>query len=682
LDWGSDSYFVAIAIDENGGSNYTEVSNSQLLSVPYALYAKHSNINLSLDTNSLLGNGISSNLHINPNFIVEHTQLGLSSAGDSITLMINGNPISFSINDLDSDTTNELQTLSLSGNQLSLTDGGTITLPADADGDSSNEIQTITKNGNQISLSNGGGSITLDNNNDNDASNEIQVLSLVGNQLSLSQGGGTVLLTPSNDNDSSNELQTLTLVGNQLILSQSGGTITLPNTNDNDSLNEIQQLNLFGNVLSLSNGGGNVILPSDGDGDNANELQTLSQNGNQITLSNGGGSFNLPVSDDNDSLNEIQSLSISGSTLSLTNGGSVTIDESNTNELQTITLSGDTISISNGNSLVLPNSNSTYVINNSNYNNLPSNMDNQIVQIEEVINLNANYTKIDDENMLITGGGFKGDGTQYVSFDDYSQINGVTFDSLEVDFRANITVTNCKFTNCVIDAGDEVTFIGCELKNITEISGDCSLNNCKLSNSILPSNTSYLRSIVNSDIDNCTINRVDFINGCEIDDCTLGTFSGSANYRFILSNNELDDCKIYARYNVIGNHFDDCILYLESGDELAVTGNTFDGDYTGESEIISISMWENGNTSINISGNSFSGSNSSPDQFIDVSGYDDSDYRLVKISNNNFLRGKKVIDNSGSNHKLVVTNNALRDVDNGIGVSNGGNNTVRDNDDL
>lgn len=42
IDFGSNNYYVNVAIDENGGTNFTDISQSQLLSVPYALYAKNS----------------------------------------------------------------------------------------------------------------------------------------------------------------------------------------------------------------------------------------------------------------------------------------------------------------------------------------------------------------------------------------------------------------------------------------------------------------------------------------------------------------------------------------------------------------------------------------------------------------------------------------------------------------
>lgn len=42
IDWGSNSYFLKIEIDQTGGSNYQLMGSSQLLSVPYALYSEKS----------------------------------------------------------------------------------------------------------------------------------------------------------------------------------------------------------------------------------------------------------------------------------------------------------------------------------------------------------------------------------------------------------------------------------------------------------------------------------------------------------------------------------------------------------------------------------------------------------------------------------------------------------------
>ena len=42
IDWGADTYFIKTETDPNGSTNYTITGTSQLLSVPYALYAKTS----------------------------------------------------------------------------------------------------------------------------------------------------------------------------------------------------------------------------------------------------------------------------------------------------------------------------------------------------------------------------------------------------------------------------------------------------------------------------------------------------------------------------------------------------------------------------------------------------------------------------------------------------------------
>ena len=40
IDWANGPYFLEIAVDENGGTNYAALGTQQLISVPYALYAK------------------------------------------------------------------------------------------------------------------------------------------------------------------------------------------------------------------------------------------------------------------------------------------------------------------------------------------------------------------------------------------------------------------------------------------------------------------------------------------------------------------------------------------------------------------------------------------------------------------------------------------------------------------
>ncbi len=50
IDWGDGSYFLHIALDVNGGTNYTDMGTTRLLSVPYSLYTGSIYVNYSNDT--------------------------------------------------------------------------------------------------------------------------------------------------------------------------------------------------------------------------------------------------------------------------------------------------------------------------------------------------------------------------------------------------------------------------------------------------------------------------------------------------------------------------------------------------------------------------------------------------------------------------------------------------------
>ncbi len=331
------------------------------------------------------------------------------TAGDGVT--ITGN----AINALDNSPSNELQTISLNGQTLGLSNGGgSVVLPPNTDN------QNLSLSGASLSISNGN-SVTLP---DASATNEIQTLSLSGQQLSLSNGGGTVALPQDGDGSSSNELQTLSVDGSQLSISN-GNMVTLPtgttytagaginiagnaiSATDNSATNELQTLSISGQQLVLSNNGGTVTLPQDGDGSPTNELQALSLNGQNLSLSNGGGTVTLPVTPtyaagtgisingntiantgdaDASPTNELQALSLNGQNLSLSNGGGTVAlpatptytagtgisingntitntgdaDASTTNELQALSLNGQNLSLSNGGGTVILPATPTY----------------------------------------------------------------------------------------------------------------------------------------------------------------------------------------------------------------------------------------------------------------------------------------------------------------------------------
>ncbi|MBT7895768.1 MAG: hypothetical protein HN564_02110, partial [Flavobacteriales bacterium] len=44
ISWGSNTHFLKIEMDVNGGTNYSHMGTNQMMSVPYALYAENANI--------------------------------------------------------------------------------------------------------------------------------------------------------------------------------------------------------------------------------------------------------------------------------------------------------------------------------------------------------------------------------------------------------------------------------------------------------------------------------------------------------------------------------------------------------------------------------------------------------------------------------------------------------------
>ncbi len=165
IDWNGGSMYLKVDIDATGGSNYTTIGTTQFMSVPFAFYAAKS------------GNGGSQN-------------------------------------DFDTDSTNELQALSLNGNQLSLSKGGgTVTLPSNGGGDnwgtqtvqSDNTLKGEGTLASPLGIAQVGavygqvlqwnGSAWMPADIDNDPTNELQSLSYSNDTLKLSQNGGEVIIS-------------------------------------------------------------------------------------------------------------------------------------------------------------------------------------------------------------------------------------------------------------------------------------------------------------------------------------------------------------------------------------------------------------------------------------------------------------------------------------------------------
>jgi hypothetical protein len=266
IDWGAGTYFLKTEADITNGSNFVFLGTSQLLSVPYAMYAaKSANAANDFDKDSL--NEIQ-NISLNGN------NLQLNKNGGSIDL-------TKYTTDIDTDS----QSLSLKGHTLAITRGNNIQLN---DVDSLNEIQTITLTNNNLQLNKNGGNVDLTK-YDKDS----QQLVLNGNTLSITKGNTIVLSGAVDlDSDPTNEIQILTIKKDTISISKAN-YIILPKDNDPDSTNELQTLTYKNDTIQLSKAN-YIVLPKDNDRDSLNELQTLQQNGNVVTMNKGGGSIAVP----------------------------------------------------------------------------------------------------------------------------------------------------------------------------------------------------------------------------------------------------------------------------------------------------------------------------------------------------------------------------------------------------
>jgi hypothetical protein len=194
------------------------------------------------------------------------------TAGTGIS--VTGTAPNFTLNNTgDLSNTNEIQTISIAGNVITLSQGGgSVTVPSTGGGNSysagaginitgiapnetivntgdlstTNELQTLSLSGNALSLSQSGGTVNIDASN----TNELQTLSLAGNALTLSQGGGTVNLPAVNTY----------AAGTGISITGAAPNLTINNTGDPSSTNELQNLALNGTTLRITGTNSTVKL--------------------------------------------------------------------------------------------------------------------------------------------------------------------------------------------------------------------------------------------------------------------------------------------------------------------------------------------------------------------------------------------------------------------------------------
>ena len=119
INWAGFEHFLEIEADVNGGTSYVLFGTSELVSVPYALHAKTVEIDQTEDADADSTNEIQS-------ISISQDTIFLSSGG-FVELPQD------QVNDNDADSTNELQLLGISGDSITISQGNTIQIPNDND---------------------------------------------------------------------------------------------------------------------------------------------------------------------------------------------------------------------------------------------------------------------------------------------------------------------------------------------------------------------------------------------------------------------------------------------------------------------------------------------------------------------------------------------------------------------
>ena len=194
------------------------------------------------------------------------------------------------VDDADASITNEIQDLSLSGDNLTITGNASpTTIDLSAYLDNTDLLTTISGTNGQVLTYNGSawGASDIPADGDGDATNEIQDLDFTGQVITLSGDPGSTSIDLAPYLDNTDLLASISGTNGQ-VLTYSGGSWMaddIPADGDSDDTNEIQDLSLSGNILTITgNASPTAIDLSPYSGTNTDE-QNLAFSGHEITLS-------------------------------------------------------------------------------------------------------------------------------------------------------------------------------------------------------------------------------------------------------------------------------------------------------------------------------------------------------------------------------------------------------------
>lgn len=333
IDWSNGPYFLTIDADTFGGSSYNISGTQQLLSVPYALYAASSGSG-SGGTTYTAGSGVQisgSEISAIDNSATNELQ-NLSLANGRIALSQSQNTIDLTpyLDNTDN------QTLSISGNTLSIARGNSITLPASAGG--SGYWEPIADGSVDIKNSNTGNVIIGNTESPTSAKMQVNHDAAFGNAMTIKNTNAAYMkvLSVEDNGTSGNPMECVGCGGNAAIKAKSNyGDAIFASSNQRGAY--VQGGSDFYPAMKIAtNAPGQVALEIDGalkiNGGTTGQVLSVNDAGNATwttpatapTYTAGDGiqiSGNTISAVDTAADNEIQTISKTGNTLNLSKGG-------------------------------------------------------------------------------------------------------------------------------------------------------------------------------------------------------------------------------------------------------------------------------------------------------------------------------------------------------------------------
>jgi len=281
IDWSAGPYFIKTETDPAGGTAYTIIGTSQLLSVPYALHAKTAETveNISIDyadvTNTPdLSSYLTTFTEVDGSILNEIQDLQLS--GNILTITNNGEATSIDLSayldDTDTDThLTEAEVDDMADNN------GYLTTFTEVDGSILNEIQDLQLSGNILTITNNGEATSIDLSaylDDTDTDTHLTEAEVDD----MADNNGYLTLFTEVDGSTSNEIQDLQLAGNILTITNNGTATDIdlsPYLDDTDTDTQLTETE----VDAMADNNGYLTLEVDGSITNEIELPTIANTG-------------------------------------------------------------------------------------------------------------------------------------------------------------------------------------------------------------------------------------------------------------------------------------------------------------------------------------------------------------------------------------------------------------------